>query len=75
MAATAIATALPDDILRVILSEFHEMPGMRLTMPQVRRLWDLGDRDGERAVEALVTKGILARDEQGCICLAGEHVH
>ena len=75
MAATAIATALPDDILCIILSEFHEMPGMRLTMAQVRRLWHLGERDGERAVEALVARGALARDEQGRICLASYRVH
>ena len=70
MAATAIATALPDDIVRIVRQQFVEMPGMRLSTAQVGRLWNIDDREGEQAVEQLLDEGVLVRDGAGRVCLA-----
>jgi hypothetical protein len=53
------------DILRVIDAEFEEMPGMRLTEPQVRRLWNLSIHDAEVVLGHLCRMGRLVRDETG----------
>ena len=37
-------TQITEDVLRRVQGEFLEMPGLRLTEPQARRLWGL-DRD------------------------------
>jgi hypothetical protein len=65
-----MATVLPqtrttrlDDIAWVIESEFKEMPGMRLTSPQVRRLWHLSTEDCDRVLDYLVGAGRLVQDE------------
>lgn len=52
-------------IAQVIDSEFHEMPGMRLTRPQVRRLWNLSDAECEQVLEYLCKAGLLTQDETG----------
>ena len=36
------------------------MPGLRLTMPQARRLWQVDASDCEAALAALVEEGFLA---------------
>jgi len=66
MALTFIdaATRL-DDIARMIEAEFDEMPGMRLTYPQVRRLWNLSDRECIFVLDHLCQLGHLARDSSG----------
>jgi hypothetical protein len=60
----ASTTTLPG----IIVAEFDEMPGMRLTMPQVCRLWGLEPEDAERMVSRLVARRMLARDAQGRLC-------
>jgi hypothetical protein len=52
----------------IIVAEFDEMPGMRLTLPQACRLWGLGPADAERVVGRLVERGLLSRDDRGRIC-------
>jgi hypothetical protein len=52
----------------IIVAEFDEMPGMRLTLPQARRLWGLGPAEAEGVVDLLVERGLLARDNRGRIC-------
>jgi hypothetical protein len=52
-------------LVSVIESEFAEMPGMRLTFGQVRRLWNLSTEDCARVLADLVAAGRLARDEEG----------
>jgi hypothetical protein len=54
-----------DQIARRIDAEFDEMPGMRLTHAQVRRLWSLSERDCDEALEHLCATGHLARDSSG----------
>ena len=38
-----------------IRSEFLEMPGLRLTLPQASRLWGLDTRSCEAVIDALIT--------------------
>ena len=60
-------TSLPDlgNIARVIHAEFREMPGMRLTEAQVRRLWHLSEHECGAVLEHLVNCGQLLRDASG----------
>ena len=52
-------------IARRIAAEFDEMPGMRLTYAQARRLWSLSDHDCHEALEHLCAEGHLALDSSG----------
>ena len=47
-------------LLDRIRGEYREMPGLRLTLPQAQRLWQVGRADCESALEALVEEGFLA---------------
>ena len=53
-------------IASLIQAEFKEMPGMRLTEAQVRRLWHLSGEECDAALECLVDRGDLVRDQCGC---------
>jgi hypothetical protein len=55
-------------IQSVVLAEFREMPAMRLTMPQVCRLWGLARQEAEAVVRHLVARGLLAVDGRGRVC-------
>lgn len=58
-------TASEDALMRRVRSEFREMPGMRLTLGQAMRLWDL-DRPACRAVlDSLVASHFLQQDACG----------
>jgi hypothetical protein len=48
-----------------IMSEFIEMPGMRLTLAQAARLWSLDAGECERLLDDLVRAGFLRFDEHG----------
>jgi hypothetical protein len=50
-----------------IRSEFLEMPGLQLTLPQAARLWGLDTRDCRDVVEALVASSFLRWTPQGTI--------
>jgi len=52
----------------IMCGEFDEMPGMRLTLPQVCRLWTLTGPEAEAIVGALVRRGLLAVDDGGRVC-------
>lgn len=47
----------------VIVAEFNEMPGMRLTLPQAARLWSLGADECARLLDDLVRAGFLVLDD------------
>ena len=64
-------TALDELPLR-ILSEFDEQPGLRLTLAQVRRLWDASEVECLEALTYLVRSGLLGRDPAGQYCLPGD---
>jgi len=54
-----------EEVLRRVKGEFLEMPGLRLTEPQARRLWGL-DRDSCAALlGALVEANFLFRTRDG----------
>ena len=53
------ATPLPDEVLRRVRAEFLEMPGLRLTRAQARRLWALDDAVCEAVLAALVDARFL----------------
>jgi hypothetical protein len=47
------------EIVSRIRSEYEEMPGMRLTLPQAARLFDLDMTRCARVLDTLVTNGVL----------------
>ncbi len=52
-------------LARLIDAEFEEMPGMRLTEGQIRRLWSMTGAECQQALEYLCELGILIRDPAG----------
>lgn len=48
-----------------IRDEFNEMPGLRLTAAQVRRLCAIDAAACERALADLAREGFLSRDSRG----------
>ena len=65
---SASLTALAPHVLnvvRLIDAEFDEMPGMRLTEAQVRRLWNVSPPECEQALEHLCEAQRLVRDRGG----------
>ena len=54
-----------DELLRRIRGEFLEMPGMRLTRMQARRLWGLDARLCDMLLDALVEARFLLRTSDG----------
>lgn len=54
-----------DDIVRRIQGEFLEMPGLRLTEPQARRLWALEPSLCSAVLTELIDDGFLLRTREG----------
>ena len=54
-----------DDIVRRIQGEFLEMPGLRLTEPQARRLWALEPSLCSAVLTELIDDGFLLRTPEG----------
>ena len=54
-----------DDVLRRVQGEFLEMPGLRLTEPQARRLWGLDAASCDALLGALVEAKFLFRTRDG----------
>jgi hypothetical protein len=54
-----------DDVLRRVEGEFLEMPGMRLTEVQARRLWNLDAASCAALLEALVEANFLFKTSEG----------
>ena len=52
-------------LLRRIRSEFHEMPGLCLTVRQAARLWNVDVMTSEQALRLLVTENFLHRAADG----------
>jgi hypothetical protein len=53
------------DLLPGIRGEFLEMPGLRLTEQQARRLWNLDAASCSAMLSALVASGFLFRTRDG----------
>jgi len=58
-------TRLREDIIRRVQGEFLEMPGLRLTEPQARRLWALEPSLCNAVLAELVENGFLLRTRDG----------
>jgi Fic family protein len=56
------------DLAWLIDAEYQEMPGMRLTFAQVRRLWNLSADECTRVLDYLVDSGVLTQDEDHRFC-------
>jgi hypothetical protein len=54
-----------EEVLRRVQGEFLEMPGLRLTEPQARRLWGLDSVACEALLDALVDAKFLFRTRDG----------
>jgi hypothetical protein len=54
-----------DDVLRRVQCEFLEMPGLRLTSPQARRLWGLEAAACDALLGALVDANFLFKTRDG----------
>ena len=52
------------DWLRLIRAEYLEIPGLRLTKPEVQRLWGLDDVTAEALLSALIDVKFLRRTQQ-----------
>jgi len=58
-------TASEDALMRRARSEFREMPGMRLTLGQAMRLWDLDRTTCRTVLDSLVASHFLQQDSCG----------
>ena len=56
-----------NDLLRRIQGEFLEMPGLRLTEPQARRLWNLDAISCTTVVSVLLDAGFLFKTSDGSL--------
>jgi hypothetical protein len=54
-----------DEVLRRVQGEFLEMPGLRLTEPQARRLWGLDATSCTALLGELVNQNFLFRTRDG----------
>jgi hypothetical protein len=53
------------EVVRRVRGEYLEMPGLRLTPEQARRLWRLDKRSCDAVLGALVADRFLARTADG----------
>jgi hypothetical protein len=56
---------MDDRRLARIRSEYHEMPGLKLTVAQASRFWNLGLEESLIALEQLVEARVLWRTRDG----------
>jgi hypothetical protein len=50
-----------NDLPARIQAEYSEMPGLRLTIPQAARLWNVDQQRCEQALDSLAEDGFLLR--------------
>jgi len=63
-AAVPSASQRNSDLKRRLLAEFAEMPGLRLTLPQASRLFNLEPAQCQDVLSELVRSGELSREGQ-----------
>ena len=61
-ATSSVAHREEYDLCTRVQAEFHEMPGLTLTLPQASRLFSIELTRCERVLGALVDAGYLATD-------------
>ena len=52
-----------NDLPWIIAAEFEEQPGLRLTFPQVQRLWGLSIPECQDTLDYLLDTGMLVHGE------------
>jgi hypothetical protein len=57
------------DVVRQVRGEYLEMPGLRLTPEQARRLWRLDETSCDAVLSELVDSHFLARTRDGAFIL------
>jgi hypothetical protein len=65
MAFTREPRAVPEDLLRRVQSEFLEMPGLRVTEAQARRLWGVEAAMCSALLDVLIDARFLFRTRDG----------
>lgn len=65
MSSETFISVSTDDVLSRVKGEFLEMPGLRLTEPQARRLWGLDATSCGALLAALVEAKFLFRTRDG----------
>lgn len=53
-----------------VRAEYREMPGLRLTLPQACRLWQLNLSTCESVLQSLIIEGFLLQTPQGAYVAA-----
>jgi len=61
------------DVVQRIRGEYLEMPGLRLTAAQARRLWRLDETACEAVLGALVDARFLAKTRDGAFVRHDDH--
>jgi hypothetical protein len=64
-----------DDWLQLVQAEYQEMPGLTLTKPQVRRLWQLEPEVCDEVLEALVSSEFLEHTPKDSYVLSSSRRH
>ncbi len=54
-------------LVRRVRSEFIEMPGLQLTLPQAARLWGLDQAASRQVIDALVEGSFLRWTQRGTV--------
>jgi hypothetical protein len=62
---TPVPQRAAEDVLRRVQGEFLEMPGLRLTEAQARRLWNLDEASCATVLGALIEANFLFRTRDG----------
>ena len=65
MTDTPVAFMPVDELLHRIRSEYLEMPGLKLTRPQAKRLWGLDEHTCSHVLELLAEARFLRRTNDG----------
>jgi hypothetical protein len=63
--AAAKSVLRSEEALRRVRGEFLEMPGLRLSEPQARRLWGLDEDECARVLAALIEMNFLFKTRDG----------
>lgn len=63
---------IDDRLARLVHAEFREMPGLRLTREQARRLWGLEHATCDELLAALVASGFLTLMPDGRYARVGD---
>jgi len=54
-----VSTAVPTELLQRVRAEFLEMPGLRLTRAQARRLWAVDEASSDAILGVLIDARFL----------------